>query len=103
MLEEITLVLDNMFECRTIETCTKKDKNVVYTTPGSSIDHFNNWEEKTFTGKTSKVLFICGDFNIDLLNSNNHKSTEDFINTKQSLTLFPKMSRPAELQPPGPV
>ena len=44
-----------------------------------------------------KVIFICGDFNIDLLNPNNHKPTEDFINTMYSLSLYPKITRPSRI------
>jgi len=40
-------------------------------------------------------MFICGDFNIDLLNPHNHKRTEDFINTVFSL--YPQITRPSRI------
>ncbi len=38
-----------------------------------------------------------GNFNIDLLNPNNHKITDEFINTVYSLSLFRKITRPSRI------
>lgn len=53
------------------------------------------WKKRIKTRQ--KVMFICGDFNIDLLNPNNHKMTEDFINTVFSLGLYPQITRPSRI------
>ena len=53
--------------------------------------------EEMFTMSNQKVMFICGDFNIDLLNPNNQKPNEDFINTMYSLSLYPKITRPSRI------
>lgn len=49
------------------------------------------------TTTSGKPAFICGDFNIDLLNPNKHRVTDDFINTIYSMSLFPKISRPTRI------
>lgn len=49
--------------------------------------------EGTFSKKGNKAVFICGDFNIDLLNPNHHKTTGEFINTMYSTSLFPEITR----------
>lgn len=75
----------------TIEICMEKNKNIivscVYRSPGSNIDTFKEWMEETFTKTSQKVMFICGDFNIDLLNPNNHNS----------LGLYPQITRPSRI------
>jgi len=38
--------------------------------------------ENLFSAVNNKSLFICGDFNIDLLNPNKHKLTDEFIEKK---------------------
>lgn len=57
-----------------------KKKNVivscVYRAPGSNIEIFKDSMEGMFAKTNQKVMFICGDFNIDLLNPNKHKMTE---------------------------
>ena len=53
--------------------------------------------EEMFTNKSHKTIFICGDFNIDLLNPNKHKMTDDFINTVYSMSLYPKITRPSKI------
>lgn len=45
----------------------------------------------------NKLIFICGDYNVDLLNPNKHKVTDKFINTMYSMTLCPKMTRPSRI------
>lgn len=61
--------------------------------PGTNIDVSKEWMECMFSNQIIKVVFICGDYNIDLLNPNKHKATEEFINIIYSLNLFPKITR----------
>lgn len=35
------------------------------------------------------MIFLCGDFSINLLNPHGHKKTLDFINTMFSISLYP--------------
>ncbi len=94
-------MVENVLECVTIELLMEKKKNItvscLYRTPGSCIDSFNSWVEETFTKTNQKTMFICGDFNIDLLNPNKHRMTDDFINTLYSLSLHPKITRPSRI------
>ncbi len=48
--------------------------------------------EEHFVMTNQKIMFIDGDINIDLLNPNNHKKTEEFINTLFSIGLYPKIT-----------
>lgn len=101
VLENMTVVVDNLLECITIELYVEKSKNVIisciYRAPGSSIEQFKDWMECMFTKKSYKNIFICGDFNIDLLNPNKHKITDEFINTMHSMSLFPIITRPSRI------
>ena len=98
---EMTTAIGNVLECLTVEFSMENKKNVIvsciYRAPGSNIDICKEWMEKIYTMSKQKVIFICGDFNIDLLNPNNHKPTEDFINTMYSLSLYPKITRPSRI------
>lgn len=48
--------------------------------PGSPIDIFNEKINEMLNINTTKEKIICGDFNINVLNSSTHKKTADFIN-----------------------
>lgn len=52
MIENMTMVVDDILECLTIEIVRTKKKNIIvsciYRTPGSNIDVFNNWMEEHF-------------------------------------------------------
>ena len=44
-----------------------------------------------------KVCLIFGDFNINLLNNDNHPLTQDFINTLTSFCLKPHILQPTRI------
>ncbi len=79
----------------------KKRKNVIvsciYRAPGSNVELFKEWMEKMFSVNNQKDLFICGDYNIDLLNAKKHKSTEEFVDVMFSMCLFPKITKPSRI------
>ena len=71
----------------------------IYRAPGSNTDIFKclYYIGEKITNNNQKVMFICGDFNIDLLNPNKHKMTDDFINPLYSLSLYPRITRPTRI------
>lgn len=74
----------------------KKKNHVVsciYRTLGSKIDIFKNWMEAHCTTIKRKVMFVSGDFNIDLFKTNETKMTEECINTLYSIGLYPRIPR----------
>lgn len=101
LIEDMTMAVENVLECITIKICTEKGKHVIisclYRAPGSNIEDFHNWLEKTYSQTSNKRVFICGDINIDLLNPHQHKVTEEFINTMYSLNLYPKITKPSRI------
>ena len=42
-------------------------------------------------------IFLCGDFNINLLNSHKHKGSKDLTQSLLSLSLFPCINRPSQI------
>lgn len=45
----------------------------------------------------NKKIFTCGNYNIDLINPNKHKATEDFFNRMHSIGLYPAITRPSRI------
>lgn len=103
VVDSISTVIDNVLECITIEICTQKKKNVIisclYRAPGSSMEVFKDWIEERFSKINQRDAFICGDFNIDLLNPNKLRTIDEFINTMYSMSLYPKITRPSRITP----
>lgn len=48
--------------------------------------------EDLLTNLNQKGMFICGDFNIDLLNPSHNRGTEEFIVSMYSMVLFPMIT-----------
>ena len=55
----------------------------IYRTPGSPLDTFcENLELNLSDVKSIKTIFVCGDFNIDLLKHDTHNNTKPFLHTQ---------------------
>ena len=46
---------------------------------------------------TNKNVYLCGDFNIDLLKCSNHKETKEFIDVMYGHGFYPLISKPTRV------
>ena len=94
--------IDDKLEFITVEIEMEKAKNIiiscVYKAPVCGIEILKeqmiDLYEKIINKKT---VFVCGDFNTDLLNPQGHTGTTDFINTMYSVGLFPRITKPSRI------
>ena len=87
------------FEAVWVEIENKNDKNVliccVYRHPSSDIDNLTSYFQNHLSKLSSnKLLFIMGDFNVNLLDFSSHTPTSDFINNFFSHSLLPCIHHP---------
>jgi exonuclease III len=79
------------------------DRNAIigcfYRPPNAPITEFNTAMKQTLDiiSNERKHIFICGDFNIDLLNTDHHLPAAEFLETMFSSSLFPAISRPTRV------
>ena len=102
MVETKSIAVENIFECVTVELTIKNHTNVVvscmYRTPGSNLDMFcENIEHILNDAKSIKTIFVCGDFNIDLLKHESHNSTKNFLDIMYSLGFYPLIDKPTRV------
>jgi len=104
--DDLSVFIPHIFESIFIEVKIKKERNkivgVIYrpnTAPKADLNIFST----TFTdildiiNKENKQSVIMGDFNIDLLQYNNHNTTNDFVNNTLSHSFIPLITRPTRL------
>ena len=100
-IENMTTVIDNSMECVTIEINVERSKNIliscIYRTPGSCIDQFNKKISELYEMHKDKVIFVCGDFNIDLMKSNEHIKNKEFVDNMFSLSFYPLIVKPSRI------
>ena len=88
-------------ECVTVEIEIERAKNIincVYRTPGSCIETFTEALVGLYDSiNNKKMAFVCGDFNIDLLNPLYHNTITEFINAMYSMSLYPAIIRPSRI------
>lgn len=58
---------------------------------------FSEWMEKLFSNVNQKLLFICGDLDIDLLNATRLKANDDFSDTMYSMSLYQTITKPSRI------
>ncbi|XDV33591.1 hypothetical protein PO909_003956 [Leuciscus waleckii] len=101
IVKNMTINIDDVMEIITVEINLEKKKKfnckLCIQSPGSNIEMFMNSMESLFTKNDQKAVFICGDFNIDLLNPNKHKLTDEFIDLMFSMSLFPLITKPSRI------
>ena len=76
----------------------------IYRIPGGNLKQFNDWindllssfsSEKEF--KNADEIILCGDFNINLLNYEDHTQTNDFLNSLIASSFLPAISLPSRI------
>lgn len=85
----IDIVLDNRVSASVLS---------VYRTPSSNLplftEHLSSLLEVV---NKNRSVFLCGDFNIDLLKSSSNANTEDFVNLLFSYGLYPLIDKPTRV------
>ena len=91
------------FECLTIELHCVGQSNtvcsVIYRHPQCNLESFSNYIN-SLIGKIAKEMKYCiimGDFNVDLLKSNSHAPSEEFLNTMVSYFYQPHILQPTRI------
>ena len=101
LVESMSVCIDDLVETVTVELSVKKDKNIliscIYRSPGGNLMNFNTFISD-FIGKIGYKNFImCGDFNINLMNSGSHKPTQEFIDTLLCSGIFSLIDIPTRV------
>ena len=97
-----SLVVDDLFECCTLEIFISGHRNIIvsciYRCPGSNTDIFSEHIVHLFFELTMrKTVFLCGDFNIDILKHKVNQGTKSFLDTMYSIGLYPLIDRPTRI------
>lgn len=99
-VEKMSMAVDDIMECITVEIAMEKTKNLqiscIYRSPGTDINIFTDHLTEMYSNN-NKNIFICGDFNIDLLKVHAHKPSELFLNSMYSMMFYPKITRPTRI------
>lgn len=72
---------------------------VIYRPPNTNIEEFNNCLNDILESvqRENKLIYLLGDYNIDLLNSNHHNNSSQFIDIMYSYSLFPLINKPTRV------
>ena len=69
----------------------------IYRSPNTNIDDFLFYYIDFLNKFKGKTLYICGDFNIDLMKYNEHASTSKFLDMLYSFDLYPLVIKPTRI------
>ena len=102
LIKSKSVVVENMFECVTVEINIRKMKNLIvncmYRTPGANVGAFCELLDNILSDiKSKKTMCICGDFNIDILKHNTHNYTRTFLDYMYTLGLYALITKPSRI------
>ena len=92
-----------LYESVLVEIIQPHRKNIIvgclYRPPDASFADFNNSLEGILSTISfdNKLSCLMGDFNINILNSQSHQHSNEFINLMVSNSLYPLISKPARI------
>ena len=72
---------------------------VIYRPPGQDVNEFNAFTDVLLSQitKNDKLVYLMGDFNINLLNEDVHAQTQNFMNILSSYCLYPSITKPTRI------
>ena len=86
-----------MLECISINVRVSKNKSIIvtciYRQPDSKIEACIDIIESFFNDKKSDI-YLCGDFNVNLLNYYHHHNNKFFLDSLVMLNLYPCINQP---------
>ena len=95
---------EDEFECCTVKLCVESNMSIyvccMYRAPGTKVDSFNcKLTEILQTLTKKKSVYICGDININVLNSERHIHSQSFIDVMYNFAFYALINKPKpELQ-----
>ena len=96
-----TYSIDNCFEVTTVRISLKQNKEAyvscIYKPPNTNIDEFITKYTEFLNKFKGHTLYICGDFNIDLMKYNEHVSTGRFLELNYSYNMYPLIIKPTRI------
>ena len=101
---DLNIYKKNELESTFIETVNPKKSNilvgVIYRHPSMDLTDFNcNYLNKLLENisKEQKSVFLLGDFNVNLLNYNEHNQTNEFLDSLASNSFIPLILQPTRI------
>ena len=93
--------IDNCAEAVSVEITLKNDKKIIicciYQAPNTELDQLSGFINNVCRNIRNKTVYMCGDFNVDLLQYDKHNATNNFIEQLYSLGLHPLITRPTRI------
>ena len=99
-IKDCSFSVDDIFDCVSIEIeCDSKNIVVccIYRPPNRSINSFTEHVNEVLNKFVNKTVYVVGDFNINILNHEKHKETNDFIDLMYSKGVFPLITKPTRI------
>ena len=100
-LPDMSKCIDNCAEVIYLEITLKNGKKplicCIYRAPKTELEQLNEFISNLCQNTRNKTVYICGDFNVDLLQHDKNNDTNNFIDHLYSFGLHPLITRPTRI------
>ena len=100
-LPDKSIYINNCAEIVSVEITLRNGKKVIicciYRAPNTDLNTLSEFINYILSNIGKRTVYMCGDFNVDLLQYDKHADTNDFIDQLYSLGLHPLITRPTRI------
>ena len=101
-LPDKSIYINNCAEIVSVEMTLRNGKKKViicciYQSPNTDLNTLSEFINDILSNIGKRTVYMCGDFNVDLLQYDKHADTNDFIDQLYALGLHPLITRPTRI------
>ena len=101
LIKQFSTSIPMLLERLAVEITIQGNKNIVigcmYRSPNGDFNKFNEYVDMFLNYNKNKTIFVCGDFNVNLLNHGQHQLTDNFLDILHGYGLYTLITQPTRI------
>ena len=101
LIKQFITSIPMLLEQLAVEITIQGNKNIVigcmYRSPNGDFNKFNEYVDMFLNYNKNKTIFVCGDFNVNLLNHGQHHLTDNFLDILHGYGLYTLITQPTRI------
>ena len=101
LIKQFSTSIPMLLEQLAVEITIQGSKNIViscmYRSPNGDFNKFNEYVDMFLNYNKNNTIFVCGDFNVNLLNHGQHHLTDNFLDILHGYGLYTLITQPTRI------
>ena len=101
LIKQFSTSIPMLMDQLTVEITIQGSKNVIigcmYRSPNGDFNKFNEYVDMFLNYDKNNAIFVCGDFNVNLLSHGQHQLTDNFLDILHGYGLYTLITQPTRI------